>query len=66
MPLTTCNQKEFFIESKLNGFFFGFSVMFSVSEALLCLCRGTNIYNFWGCIRISRHVPRLFIPLKFF
>ena len=22
MPLTTCNQKEFLIESKLNGFFF--------------------------------------------
>ena len=22
MPLTTCNQKEFSIESKLNGFFF--------------------------------------------
>ena len=22
MPLTTCNQKEILIESKLNGFFF--------------------------------------------
>ena len=22
MPLTKCNQKEFLIESKLNGFFF--------------------------------------------
>ena len=37
----------------------------SVSEALFCLCRGTNIYNFWGCIRISRHVPRLFILFNF-
>ena len=36
-----------------------------VSEALFCLCRGTNIYNFWGCIRISRHVPRLFILFNF-
>ena len=26
MPLTTCNQKESLIESKLNGFFGGFSV----------------------------------------
>ena len=24
MPLTTCNQKGFWIESKLNGFFGGF------------------------------------------
>ena len=24
MPLTTCNQKEFLIESKLNGFLGGF------------------------------------------
>ena len=24
MPLTTCNQKEVLIESKLNGFFGGF------------------------------------------
>ena len=24
MPLTTCNQKEFLIESKLNGFWEGF------------------------------------------
>ena len=24
MPLTTCNQKEFLIESKLNGFFWVF------------------------------------------
>ena len=23
MPLTLCTQKEFLIESKLNGFFFG-------------------------------------------
>ena len=23
MPLTTCNQKEFLIKSKLNGFFLG-------------------------------------------
>ena len=29
MPLTTCNQKEFLIESKLNGFFF-FSVTFGL------------------------------------
>ena len=36
-----------------------------VIEALLCLCHGTNIYNFWGCIRISRHVPRLFILFNF-
>ena len=26
-----------------------------VSEALFCLCRGTNIYNSFGCDRISRH-----------
>ena len=38
----------------------------SVSEALFCLCRGTNIYNFLGCVRISRHVPRLFILFNFF
>ena len=36
-----------------------------VSEALLCLGRGTNIYNFLGCARISRHVPRLFILFNF-
>ena len=24
MPVTTCNQKEFLVESKLNGFFGGF------------------------------------------
>ena len=36
-----------------------------VSEALFCLCRGTNIYNFLGCARISRHVPRLFILFNF-
>ena len=35
------------------------------SEALFCLCRGTNIYNFWGCIRISRHVPLFFILFNF-
>ena len=29
------------------------------------LCRGTNIYNFWGCTRISRHVPRLNILFTF-
>ena len=29
------------------------------------LCRGTNIYNFWGCTRISRHVPRLYILFTF-
>ena len=27
MPLTMCNQKEFLIESKLNGFFFFFSLL---------------------------------------
>ena len=37
-----------------------------VSEALFCLCHGTNIYNFLGCVRISRHVPRLFILFNFF
>ena len=36
-----------------------------VSEALFCLCRGTNICNFLGCARISRHVPRLFILFNF-
>ena len=29
------------------------------------LCRGTNIYNFWGCARISRHVPRLLYTFYF-
>ena len=33
----------------------------SVSEALFCLCRGTNIITLLGCDRISGHVPRLFI-----
>ena len=28
MALTTCNQKEFLIESKLNGFLGAFSVIF--------------------------------------
>ena len=28
MPLTTCNQKEFLIESKITGFIGGFSVTF--------------------------------------
>ena len=23
-------------------------IIIIVSEALFCLCRGTNIYNFWG------------------
>ena len=23
-------------------------IIILVSEALFCLCRGTNIYNFWG------------------
>ena len=41
------------------------SFMIVVNEALFCLCRGTNIYNFWGCARISRHVPRLFILFNF-
>ena len=36
-----------------------------VSEALFCLCRGTNIYNFLACDRISGHVPRLFILFNF-
>ena len=30
MPLTTCNQKEFLIESKLNGFLGGFAVTFGL------------------------------------
>ena len=30
MPLTTCNQKEFLIESKLNVFFVFFSVAFGL------------------------------------
>ena len=30
MPLTTCNQREFLIESRLNGFFFFFSVTFGL------------------------------------
>ena len=34
-----------------------------VSEALFCLCRGTNIFTLLGCDRISGHVPRLFISL---
>ena len=34
-----------------------------VSEALFCLCRGTNIITLLGCDRISGHVPRLFISL---
>ena len=24
------------------------TLMYNVCEALFCLCRGTNIYNFWG------------------
>ena len=32
MPLTTCNQKEFLIESKLNGFLGGFSVTFGLKN----------------------------------
>ena len=34
-----------------------------VSEALFCLCRGTNIISLLGCDRISGHVPRLFISI---
>ena len=30
MPLSTCNQKEVLIESKLNGFFGGFAVTFGL------------------------------------
>ena len=30
MPSTTCNQEEFLIESKLNGFFVFFSVTFGL------------------------------------
>ena len=30
MHLTTCNQKEFLIESKLNGYLGGFSVTFGL------------------------------------
>ena len=36
-----------------------------VSEALFCLCRGTNIYNFLGCVRISRHITRLYMLFTF-
>ena len=36
-----------------------------VSEALFCLCRGTNIITLLGCDRISGHIPRLFISLYF-
>ena len=32
MPLTTGNQKEFLIESKLNGFFGVFSVTFGLGN----------------------------------
>ena len=32
-----------------------------VSEALFCLCRGTNIITLLGCDQISGHIPRLFI-----
>ena len=39
--------------------------MLLVRGALFFLCRGTNIYNFWGCTRISRHVPRLYILFTF-
>ena len=30
MPLTTCNQKDFWIESKLSRFLGGFSVTFGL------------------------------------
>ena len=40
MPLTTCNQKEFLIESKLNGFFFFF---FSVTFELRNFHRGGEV-----------------------
>ena len=33
MPLTMCNQKEFLIESKLNGFFGVISVTFGLRIA---------------------------------
>ena len=32
MPLTTCNQKELLIESKLNGFLGGFLLHFHRGE----------------------------------
>ena len=41
-------------------------IMMIVRGALFFLCRGTNIYNFLGCVRISRHVPRLCILFNFF
>ena len=37
-----------------------------VRGALFFLCRCTNIYNFLGCVPISRHVPRLCILFNFF
>ena len=40
--------------------------MLTVSEALFCLCRGTNIITLLGCDRISGHVPWLFIFLYLF
>ena len=40
-----------------------FPINLSVSEALFCLCRGTNIITLLGCDRISGHVPQLFISL---
>ena len=39
MPFTTCNQKEFLIESELNGFFEGF---------LLHLIGLRNFHFHWG------------------
>ena len=37
-----------------------------VSEALFCLCRGTNIITLLGCDRITGHVPRLlYISISF-
>ena len=42
------------------------AVFLAARGALFFLCRGTNIYNFLGCVRISRHVPRLCILFNFF
>ena len=33
-------------------------IIIIVSEALFCLCRGTNIYNFWGVTEFQVKSPR--------
>ena len=41
-------------------------IVIIVSEALFCLCRGTNIITLLGGDQIPGHVPRLFIFLYLF